>query len=135
MNKSIKRVRVLREMPFAKVGEEFEPNGLLVTIGKIYTWSKFTCSANALVDGGWIEWVEEEKSLEDKFMDVELPKDGEMCGNCFGPKATKILFQIATDHFKEKFNEAIKEYDSTCGNENRDSQRKVIRKVVFGNDT
>ena len=54
-----KKVRVLKEMPFAKVGEELSFEDYFLMDAKT--------NSDVLFATGWLEWVEEEKSLEEKF--------------------------------------------------------------------
>ena len=64
----MKKVRVLREMPFAKVGEEFELDcnsaetlNIKANVGR---YSFTAQQISALVYTGWLSYVEEPKSLD-----------------------------------------------------------------------
>ena len=129
----MKRVKVEREMPFAKVGEYFEitPNSLNNIGCTTYSWDSFM----RLIEGNWLSWVEEEKSLEEEFL-----------GHCFFQGfddscikrhvkfdiGAKGLAKIAEAYYKKRFDEAIVEYDKTHGQENRVSQRVAVRAALFG---
>ena len=102
----MKRVRVCKEMPFAKVGEvhsrqsndmyKFNTNLGVLDIPEltIRDWIK----------DGWIEWVAEEKSLEEKI-DVVLCQHG-----CVSFKVKKPVAQIAKEHYLEAFDKASETY-------------------------
>jgi hypothetical protein len=72
----MKKVRVLKDMPFAEVGEEIE----LSQVGSMQyvdafgerLWRYGDIAVEGMVKDGWIEWVEEEKSLEDKFRATKM---------------------------------------------------------------
>ena len=96
----MKRVRVLKEIPFAKVGEELE----LQHDGSFCLQGSCQCSypvfyrdnLTLMIEDGWLEWVEEEKSLEDKFMEAGV--------NCYNYDPVKI----AKDHYLEVFDKVAK---------------------------
>jgi len=61
----MKKVRVLREMPFAKKGdiatESTDSNFYLKGSADSYTWIQ----VERMIDSGWLEYIKEEKRLED----------------------------------------------------------------------
>ena len=100
----MKKVRVLKEMPFAKVGEEFETRGCpedqkdgLYLPG----WSFHPSAVESMIRTSWLEWVEEEKSLEEKFKGLWLSKTNQ---------AYTKYSHTAKDHFLEVFDKAHIKY-------------------------
>lgn len=129
----MKRVRVLKEMPFAKVGQMFEKSlgtTLFCIGGILYTQQ----NVDGLI-GKWLEWVEEEKSLEEKLEsspDLSITsgtpqEDGHY--HTTHSANYKKLSQLATDHFKEKFDEAAENqgHSDMWG-------VKELRKTMFGQE-
>lgn len=95
----MKKVRVLKELPFASVGFEFEIDDDFCCMGK------FTFSLREIerwVHDDWLEWVEEDKSLEEKL------------GYHVSEHQVKLIAQIAGEHYKAKFDKNIhkQEYPS-----------------------
>ena len=122
----MKKVKVLKEMPFAKVGNEFE----LCEAG----WLKLTSikddylpirpqEVQQMIKDGWLEWVEEEKSLPCKIMESY-------------PRLTKMesvgSAHLAKEHCLEVFDEALKNYALNMRQHDKDqeSATMVIRKAL-----
>lgn len=127
----MKRVRVLKEMPFAKVGEQFETTKFgggfnIVFEGTI--WGDV--QIEKLIKDGWLECVED-KSLEEK-LDIDVSTN-------YTSNRTKLA-QIATYHFKERFDKS--EIASTIrvhsgwdiGEKECLRISDEIRKALFGED-
>lgn len=93
----MKKIRVIKDLPFAKVGEEFDLN----CDGELYIWSgrHTIIMIEKMIKDGWLEWVEEPKTLEDKFRDKysvwypESPNNYKMIA----------LAHIAKEHYLEVF--------------------------------
>jgi len=101
----MKKVRVLKEMPFAKVGEELElEEDKPICESKL---SKFGFYVYHLVAHGWCEYIEEPKSLEEKFTD-KFKSDqffvmsNEMRARCFAHVAHEHEKKVHIDAFKEE---------------------------------
>jgi len=110
-----KRVRVLKEMPFAKIGEEFE-----IDENSFQTWDfqRGILKAQDLVDYGIWKWVEEEKSLWEKLAESNLNGDD-----------YKTQAQIAEAHYRSKFDAAL---ESEMSSAQLLEDFSVIRKAMFG---
>jgi len=99
----MKKVRVTKEFPFVNVGDEFliSEDSMLFNINGVCFETRFLESG---MIGKWLEWVEEDKSLEEKFNDeIEKNKSFFMESELWN----KVLAKIATDHFKERFNKVL----------------------------
>lgn len=105
----MKKVRVLKEMPFAEVGKE-----LTISEGQDQ-WLE-PIRINELVKRGWLEWVEEEKILEERFAEnceklVIYEKNAEVS------ELIKCLWkehaQIAKKHFLAALTKYYKENPTT----------------------
>ena len=129
----MKKVRVLKEIHFAKVGEEFElkevesykfgvgeSDYMNITINPTAFSSAFSRSIKIkdLIQDGWLEWVEEEKSLEEKFKMI------------VGNETSKEAFLVAKEHYQKKFDEALAEWRPTVGTNL--TSHEWIRKARFG---
>ncbi len=82
----MRKVRVEKLLPFTEIGKEIklnETNGIV--LGKIILLTQDTIVA--LIKEGFLSWVKEEKTLEEKFLD-------------YGISGHPQLAKIATDHFK-----------------------------------
>lgn len=97
------RVRVLKEMPFAKVGYIFENlqtgiitiNGVLIYPAEIENW----------INNGWLEEVKEEQTLAEKFEAVTKQNIVTFETYKLNPKLAKHLSDIARQHYLERFDE------------------------------
>ena len=97
----MKKVRVLKEMPFAKVGEELDLNDNTPFWGYITKGGSSVCpSIETLMNDGWLEWVEEEKRLEDKFIDS--------CTTFGETTKWEVLVSVAKQHTLEVVKKALK---------------------------
>jgi len=89
----MKKIRVTRDMPFAKVGEIFDPNELTKMIrsfnGNIMR--REDC-IHRMIRDGWIEFVKEDKSLEEKII------------NKYG--------KLSTEYFTDNFNDFIRNFSN-----------------------
>ncbi len=145
----MKKVRVLKEMPFAKVGEELQVF-CVTSIIRIFHKSKrqgayieyFEEDIENLL-GVWLEWVEEEKSLEEEFInnvacrqvaEFEKEKYGDLTLCPPGPYRIDYegLAQIAKDHFKKKFDEAEAPVCSECSHS---VNCTALYEAMFGEDS
>jgi len=99
----MRKVRVEKEMPFAKVGEEFEVKDYHIRVGGLRPFQSYPIMQ--LVADGWLSWVEEEKSLEEKF---------EKLGSSFSGK--NAYANIAKSHYLEVFEKCCKEQLHDCSN-------------------
>ncbi len=102
------KVRVLKEMPFAKVGEKFEcanekwnnkPSHS--DIIQFNSNNTVTMNIEDMVKDGWLEWIEEDKSLEKK---IEIP----LIGSQLTLLVIREIAQIANDHFLEVFDKTTR---------------------------
>ena len=128
----MKEVRVLKEMPFAKVGEEFEVNDQYIDFGN--GWS---CSGGQAIgqniDAGWLEWVKEERSLEEEFDEADNNAPARLISS------NRSKAQIATDHerkrYMKKFDKAVKPGSVIYYDKPRDFNIcDYIRKAMFGSE-
>ncbi len=101
----MKKVRVLKEMPFAKVGDVIDTKLFPCDLYFFLTKNKY------------IEWVEEPKSLEEKF-DIFL-------GGGFN--ARRGLAQIAREHYLGVVDEASAVY---AGEQYHGDKANHIRKAL-----
>ena len=101
------KVRVIKEMPTCKVGEEFNWNddSLFLIFG-----TNGYGNMKWLIENGWLEEVKEEKTLKEKLSTIW---DGSISCNLIDIEYAE---KIATAHFKEKvvrwFDENIKIQES-----------------------
>jgi len=108
----MKRVRVLKDMPFAKVGEEFDISIDGFIIDNKCDGMYIGLDPSTFVRDGWLEWVEEPKSLEEKMKEHNIIKN-----------VTASL--VATSHFKQKL--------KYCKVPLSQEQRDGIYESLFGN--
>ena len=109
----MKKVRVLREMPFARVGTILEIDSFLEDI------------VGALRAKGYVEWLEEDKSLEEKFRDRACEKDS----HYWGMLDLEKLAQIAKDHYLAVFDKIRRKKEQQVGqwcSENLNDIRKAL---------
>jgi len=128
-----KRVRVLKEMPFAKVGEVlflsdhdeliFEKSGIVMVV-YIHT------AVLTLVKDGYLEWVEKDNSLEEEFTSDGINVPDGLGG--FEHKYIKcdVAAQIADTHYQKKFDEATCKRVCFVGQKELD----YLRKSMFGEE-
>lgn len=90
-----RKVRVLKEMPFAKVGKELE---VICGFGVDVVFINDTAHKVDPLIGEWLEWVEGEKSFEEK-----LRKEG-----YFRPEE---IAQIAKEHYLGVFDKVDAKYN------------------------
>jgi len=82
---------------------------------------------NALVDLGYLSWVEEEKSLEEEFTD-----DFNKQTSFITPEQRAIKACVtATDHFKKKFDEAVAKIQPFLASR---QTAHIIRTAMFGEE-
>ncbi len=102
----MKKVRVIKEMPFAKVGtvielDEVRSNSIVInTIDGLY-YRFVKDELTYLIEDKWLEWVKEEKSLEEKFKIMLFSvarRESELSELDY-----LHLSSIATTHFLEAF--------------------------------
>jgi len=123
------KVIVLKKMPFKinrDIGEILELtfyNGITESLKQGYFFGK--TAIKDMIGEGYLKWVEEEKTLEEEI-------ENKLCQipSIAGSRSISLdLAQIATDHFKSKFDEARTEQRGndckSCG---------FIRKAMFGED-
>lgn len=121
----MRKVRVLKAMPFAEVGEivEFELDESAKGNGDVYNIVSKSCSIDNMehwIDNRILEWVEEEKSLEEEFKlykNIETIYEDhssipvEKRGTYLTHKSCRRLSQIARQHENKRYlrvtNEAI----------------------------
>ncbi len=92
------KVRVLREMPFAKVGEVLNINNdmALDIKGFIGGYTEICIKVGSMIQDGWLEEVKEER-LEDKLMcHIKLVPEN----------VRERVAKIAHDHYLEVFDKA-----------------------------
>ncbi len=96
----MKKVIVLKEMPFAKVGDIIE------CISGFWQFGCFQLNEygmNNWIEGGWLEWVEEEKSLMDKIL-IRLIRQKK---NISDEQQAIDFTIISRDHTLEVFDKAF----------------------------
>jgi hypothetical protein len=125
-----KKVRILRDLPF-------NPQGSVVDIewdtpiGAIYSvcylgWMELgLMEFETLLSDKWIEYVEEEKSLEEKL----LRGFNQQSNSATHEHRAINSSVIAHTHYKEKFDKVIEKYESDMRMCYTD-----IRKALFGED-
>ncbi len=68
---NMRKVKCIKELPFCKIGEEFEMlHGLYCNFNNNHCAAKKGTNwfpVDVLIKDGWLEWVEEEKSLEEEL--------------------------------------------------------------------
>lgn len=125
----MKRVRVLKEMPFAKVWEEFEVTEFNLKHEDDYcTIGDFNVDMKTLEKwfyDGWLEWVEEDKSLADEIHG-EWIKPGVDAVTINKERAESIA-QIAKEHYQKKFDETINPFPGF-------EWKQAMRKEMFGEE-
>lgn len=105
----MRKVRVLREMPYGKVGEIWKENS-----GGYYSDISFGITAvNKMVKDGWLEWIEDPKTLVDKFKE-KIPLNDIEIYNAMSVKNMEELAKIAMNHAVEVAEKSISIY-SSCG--------------------
>jgi len=126
----MRKVRVLRDLPITNdevglvcIGAEIPcyPDGIFVITNCGQNQWISMLLVEDWIERGYLEWVEEE-SLAQKMALNEWDEEKTFW---------KLREQIASDHFKEKFDEA-------CENEGADHSRATgwlnIRKALFGEE-
>lgn len=121
----MKKVRVIKEIPFIRVGKIIELNpddgiGYKNTSLR-YSWDK----VELLVEDGWLEYVEEEKSLVMQVHDIlrTFPEGSKGSLAC----ALEIK-RFMHDHYKERFDKVVD--NVVTADELYVSEH--IRKALFG---
>lgn len=101
----MKKIRILRDMPYAKKGEIFNISSFSAyVLHGILSSSIFELNEREfLIQEGWIEYVKEEKTLEEKFNELEIRKFGLLPTADTGYKLSKL----AKEHFLEVFDNVI----------------------------
>ena len=96
-----KQVRVLKKMPFCKVGEEFPSDRFFYFVNPI---TGKTYGINDFIKEGYLEWVTEEKSLSSEIWQGCSTKVGFYPVNA--ENANKAA-QIADRWYQKKFDKAV----------------------------
>lgn len=121
----MKKVRVLKEMPFAKVGEESYTieHGIFQYGQQLGGYNLYVKDIDKWIKDGWLEWVEEPKSLEEKLEQLKLRVTAE---NYITLKYedTALVAQIAKEHYLAVVNKVIEECGVVYG------RKEVIRKAI-----
>ena len=134
----MKKVRVTKEFPFVNVGDEFLISGdsLLININGLSNGLSFeTRFLESGMIGKWLEWVEEDKTLEEKFeetlvgtcIEVDNPKNYTAVKMLLHEELDKLA-QIARTHALEVFNK--KEEEICRENTTYNQKIKCIRKAL-----
>ncbi len=124
----MKLVRVLREMPGAKVGHIISSVDVEVDKDGRHEYR----STESLVEDGWLEYVKEEQTLEEKFRDVSVNPFNDLVmdfgrNHALPIKLVENLADIARKHFLEAFDKSGTDYICTLPDE---SPTKYIRKYL-----
>ena len=90
----MKKIRVLKEMPFAKVGE---------IIPETVMYSMYPENTKRLISEGWLEWVEEEKTLKEVLIDFKNKVKASSSDEIIGEIANTVK-----QHTLEVFDKAMK---------------------------
>jgi len=117
----MKKVRVLKEMPFAKVGEEFE-----LTIHNCIDFGDVALHKDNVIHwemNGYLEWVEEDKSLEEKF-EIYYAESTLDHNNSI----KSDLAKIAKEHYLGVFDKALDGYANLNGYDSK--RERHIRKAL-----
>jgi hypothetical protein len=91
----MKKVRVEKEMPFVEVGEVLEvdnSSGIIIRNSKFFPSEVFD-----LIAQGWLSWVEDDKSLEEKLSLKLYGWGHNVKHNVFGEE----LAQIVKKHYQQ----------------------------------
>ena len=132
------KVRVKKELPFAKVGEEMPVNDegkIFVRYGKN---AHPVCKiwVDRMIEDGWLEEVREEESLKEKFHNHNLAH-GAYHYDLHPDELADIARKHERERYMRKFDEAIKSFENPfcrkgelVGNE----ACKYIRQALFGEE-
>ena len=105
----MKKVRVLKEMPKVRVGEE-----VFATCDLFYTW-RDSVGIDFLITNGWLEWVEEDKSLESQEEKETTGQETTDKKNFFSPavlrfaKENNSIFSVLVNYFQKLIMIILKE--------------------------
>ena len=123
----MKKVRVIKEMPFAKVGDVFEIYDTAyvsnaIKPGKVAGMYEDLC-VDSFIREGWLEYVEEEKSLEEK-LNVWFKNKVRQYQSSKSLDGGQVA-QIAKEHYLEVFNKAT----IRCVSNEIEIARKALEKA------
>ena len=98
----MKKIRVLKELPFGKVGTVIEQScrdGDYKFVSKRFAQYFTDFEVDNMIEDGWLEYVEEKKSLEGILH--------ELLYQYIGLSGCLALEHRITDYFKKRFDKAI----------------------------
>ena len=113
----MKKVRVLKKMPFAEIGEKLSITQRFYYFGVEFLWNEH--AVKQMISNGWLEWVEEDKSLEEKFNDYQK-KQWQI------RMPLTDLVNIARTHFLEVFDKKQKQLGMKQNHTGLDYIRKAL---------
>jgi len=110
----MRKVRVLKATPYFKVGD-------ILNDSVFWPYEDFL---NNLIKNGWLEWVEEDKSLEEEFSDTaKKSRNFYMNSDLWH----SLFAKIAKEHYQKKFDEVCRNWEP-----NDWDIKQYVRKSMFG---
>ena len=109
----MKKVRVLRVMPFAKIGDQWyvDAEGMIYERDGNCALLYQGVYPDQFIKEGWLEWVNEEKSLSDKFLNAIY--DNDVSGHDLGKSSINELAQTAKEHYLGVFDKFVKLFEES----------------------
>lgn len=95
------KIRILKDLPWAKVGETITLNDEGDwRVRNSFNWWVLASDIITLADTGWIEIVEEKKTLEQELIEVGL-------GDC----ESRDIVEICREHFLDALPKSLDAFD------------------------
>lgn len=131
------KVRVTKNMPFSPLGKEFElcHNGTLIFVDTTGPISEYEIEREEVFEWirkGWLEFVEEEKSLEDKFISDFNKQSNYITHEQRAIKACVTAKEDQKRYYMNKFDEAVEELRLQKKHYYNFLEIMLIRKSMFG---
>lgn len=127
----MKKVKVLVVMPFVKVEEVISPETVSCVPGEYWKIGRSRYDIGeieVLVEDGFVEWIEEPKSLEEKFNDIFDSNHQAHASAEYWKSAVKAqILRIAKEHYLEAVDKTFKVREVSTVS---DYVAKLIRKAV-----
>lgn len=128
----MRKVRVTREMPFAKVGEEFEIGaGYAIRIPTRMNYCEYYFKEDIeyLIKTSWLEYVEEKKTLKEKILDIKY----RVCGDGYielKEEDASYTSVVAKEHFMQILDDIEIKYCNHSSREDYISALEDFRKAI-----
>lgn len=108
----MKKVRVIKETPFSNIGEinYIREDGCILFEGTNISPNQI----ERLIREGWIEYVEEEKTIIEKLQNINIRLHDFGTGPdkwWLTRKTAEEIHELERQHFLERFDKVAKEYD------------------------